>query len=181
MVVVAAAAAAGAAEEVTKMYMLSPKEISFVRNSAGMLDITMPDRTVEGVHCMQLFPLSDPEKYISVVRPAKPDNEEIGIIERLADLAPEQQTLVVNDIKFRYFVPEVEEITSVEESAGLYEIDMKTERGPRRVFVMNPRESISSTDDGILLITDVEKCRYKITRFSALSTRSKVQFDKIIF
>jgi hypothetical protein len=179
--VAAEAEAAEAAEEVTKMYKLNPKEISFTKNSAGMLDITTSDRTVENVHCMQLFPLSDPEKYISVVRPAKPENEEIGIIERLADLTPEQQVLVIEDIKFRYFVPEIEDITSVEESAGLYEMDMKTERGPRRIFVMNPRESITSTDSGILLITDVEKCRYKISRFSALSARSKAQFEKVLF
>jgi hypothetical protein len=181
MAVVAVVVVAAAEEEDTNMNMLDAKKITFVKNAAGMLDITTPDRTVENVHCMQLFPLSDPVDYISVVRPAKPDNEEIGIIKHLADLAPEQQRLVVNDIKFRYFVPEIEDITSVEESAGLYEMDLKTERGPRRIFIMNPRESIASTDDGILLITDVEKCRYKITRFSTLSSRSKTEFEKVIF
>ncbi len=181
MAVVAAAAEEAAAVEDTDMNTLSPKEITFTKNAAGMLDIAMPGRTVEGVHCMQLFPLSDPVRYISVVRPVKPDPEEIGIIERLADLPHDQQKLVMDDINFRYFVPEIEDIIDVDESAGLYEMDMATERGPRRIFVMNPRESISTTDNGVMLITDVEKCRYKITRFSKLSARSHAQFEKIVF
>jgi len=164
------------------MNLLDPKKIKFTKNPAGMLDVEVPDKgVVEGVHCMQLFPLSNPERYISVVRPVKPDHEEVGIIERLADLPHDQQKLVVDDIKFRYFVPEIEDIIEVEESAGLYEMDMKTERGPRTIFILNPREAISTTDDGVMLITDVEKCRYKITRFSKLSPRAHAQFEKIVF
>ncbi|HSV27642.1 MAG TPA: DUF1854 domain-containing protein [Sedimentisphaerales bacterium] len=178
---VAAAAAEDPAVEDTDMNLLKPGEITFKKNAAGMLDIIMPERTVEDVHCMQLFPLSDSQRYISVVRPTKPDPEEIGIIESLADLSHEQQKLVVENIKFRYFVPEIEDIVGVDESAGLYEMDMKTERGPRRVFIMNPRENISTTDNGVMLITDVEKCRYKITRFSKLSPRAHAQFEKIVF
>jgi len=170
-----------AADRDIDMNILNPKEITFRRNAAGMLDLIMPDRTVEGVHCVQMFPLSDPQRFISVVRPVKPDPEEIGVIERLADLPHEQQTLVTSDIKFRYFVPEIEDIIDVDESAGLYEMDMKTERGPRRIFIMNPRESISTTDDGVMLITDVEKCRYKITNFRKLSSRAHAQFEKIVF
>jgi hypothetical protein len=178
---VEAVAAAEAVEEDISMNRLDTKKISFRKNYSGMLDIVMPDRTVEGVHCIQMFPLSDPGRYISVVRPAKPDNEEIGIIASLSELSHDQQKLVSDDIRFRYFVPEIEDITDVDESAGLYEVDMITERGPRRIFVLNPRESISSTDDGVLLITDVEKCRYKITSFARLPARAKTEFEKILF
>jgi hypothetical protein len=163
------------------MNKLDPKHITLKKSHSGMLDIVMPDRTVEGVHCIQMFPLSDPDRFISIVRPAKPDPEEVGVIEQLKDLSPEQQALVINDIRFRYFVPEIEEIIDVEESAGLYEMDLATERGPRRIFIMNPRESISTTDDGVMLLTDVEKCRYKVTNFSKLSPRSHAQFEKIVF
>jgi hypothetical protein len=178
---VAGVVAAEAEDEDTDMNKLDPQKITFIKSHSGMLDIVMPDRTVEGVHCVQMFPLSDPERFISVVRPVKPDPDEVGVIERLKDLPADQQKLVIEDIKFRYFVPEIEDILDVEDSAGLYEMDLVTERGPRTIFILNPRESISTTDDGIMLLTDVEKCRYKITNFSRLSSRAHVQFEKIIF
>jgi hypothetical protein len=178
---VAAVAVAEAVAEDTKMHKLDPHKITFTKSHSGMLDIAMSDRTVEGVHCVQMFPFSDPERYISVIRPVKPDPEEVGVIERLSDLPADQRKLVVDDIKFRYFVPEIEDIIDVEDSAGLYEMDLATERGPRRIFILNPRESISTTDDGVMLLTDVEKCRYKITNFSRLSSRAHAQFEKIIF
>jgi hypothetical protein len=175
------AAVAEAEDQDIDMNRLDPQTVKFTKSHSGMLDIAMPDRTVEGVHCVQMFPFSDPERYISIVRPVKPDPEEVGVIANLRDLPLDQQKLVIEDIKFRYFVPEIEEIIDVEESAGLYEMDLATERGPRRIFILNPRESISTTDDGVMLLTDVEKCRYKISSFSKLSPRSHTQFEKIIF
>jgi hypothetical protein len=159
---------------------LDPRQIEFAQHPGGLLDVTLEGEVIEGVHCVALFPLSDPRRFISIVKPNPPNPEEIGIIVELAELADEQRRLVEAHIAFRYFVPEIEEIVSIQQLAGLYELRVVTERGPRTLFILNPRESVSVTDPGVVVITDVEQCRYKITHLDALSPKSRGELERVL-
>ncbi len=159
---------------------LDPKEVVFRERVGGLLDVTVGGTTVEGVHCVPLFPLSDPGRFVSVVKPSRTNPDEIGILRELAELGDEQRRVVAAHIAFRYFVPEIQQIVSLDQTAGLYELDVVTERGPRTIFLLNPRESVSVTDGGIVVITDVEKCRYKITDLDRLGPSSRAELERLL-
>jgi Domain of unknown function (DUF1854) len=163
------------------MNILDPEKIAFARNSNGMLDITLDDKTiVENIHCVRLFPLTDPKSYISIVK--KEDNEisEIGIIKNLKQLSVHNRDLVKEDINFRYFVPEIKDVAHVTHLHGMYELDVVTERGNRQFYVRNARENVHSTENGPIIITDVENCRYKITDLANLGLKARAELDKLI-
>jgi hypothetical protein len=159
---------------------LGPAQVEFAQHPGGLLDMTLEGQVIEGVQCVPLFPLSDPHRFISIVKPSSPNPEEIGILEELSELRDDQRRLVEAHIAFRYFVPEIEEIQSIEQVAGLYELRVVTERGPRTLFILNPRESVSITEPGVVVITDVERCRYKITHLDALSPKSHRELERVL-
>jgi len=163
------------------MNILETDKISFTRNPGGTLDITLDQgRVVDNVYCVRLFPLTDPKNYISVVR--KQDNQasEIGIIKNLKQLSLHDQTLVLEDLSFRYFVPEIRDITRVTHLHGMYEMDVITERGGRQFYVRNARENVHTTENGLIIITDVENCRYKITALAKLPPKAQAELDKLL-
>jgi hypothetical protein len=159
---------------------LDPKALEFTQHPGGQLDVTLDGSTVEGVHCVPLFPLSDPHRFISLVKPSRTNPEEIGLLRELAELDGEQRRVVEAHIAFRYFVPEIQEIVSLDETVGLYELEVVTERGARTIFLLNPRESVSVTEHGVVVITDVEKCRYKITDLDTLDPRSRTELERLL-
>lgn len=163
------------------MNILDPEKISFARNSNGVLDITLDDKTiVENIHCVRLFPLTDPKSYISVVKKEESDIREIGIIKNLKQLSAKNQTLVKEDINFRYFVPEIKDVVHVIHLHGMYELNVVTERGNRQFYVRNARENVHTTESGPIIITDVENCRYKITDLANLTLKARSELDKLI-
>ena len=163
------------------MNILDSGKISFARNSNGMLDITFDDNTiVENIHCVRLFPLTNPKLYISVIKKEDSDITEIGIIKNLKQLSVKNQSLVKEDINFRYFVPEIKDVARVTHLHGMYELDVVTERGNRQFYVRNARENVHSTENGPIIITDVENCRYKISDLANLSLKARTELDKLI-
>jgi hypothetical protein len=159
---------------------LDPGQLEFTQHPGGLLDVTLDGSTVEGVHCVPLFPLSDPHRFISLVKPSRTNPEEIGILRELAELDEDQRRVVDEHIALRYFVPEIQEIVSLDETVGLYELEVVTERGARTIFLLNPRESVSVTDHGVVVITDVEKCRYRITDLHTLAPSSRAELERLL-
>ena len=163
------------------MKLLDAKKLTFRRTDAGTLDLVREDGTlVENVHCIPLFPLSAAGSYISVAFRKGRELEEVGVIRHVRDLPPEQQKLVREDIRFRYFVPEITDVKKVQRSIGSWEFDVMTDRGERTFIVRHRRENIRAKDNGQIMITDVEKCRYRIPDRGKLPSRARVELDKVL-
>lgn len=154
------------------MKILNAGEIEFRKLDSGMLSVTVNGETISPVYCCSLFPLSDPEHYISVCRKEKSDEPEVGVLRDLGELSKEQRELVVENINQRRFLPEIIDVTDIRSSSGMDEWNVVTDRGDKVFFVSNRKDSITVTDDDMLLITDVEKCRYRIPDYTALSARA---------
>ena len=151
------------------------EEIEFSESATGALRLKLADGTVhEPVHCISLFPLSGPDGFVSIHRDGKDDDTELGIVENLRDLPSDQRKLVQRDIRQRYFLPEIEDIRRVVDFHGVEEWDVLTDRGPRTFYVGGGRRrnTIAVDEHGMVLITDVEKCRYRISDPSRLSARA---------
>jgi len=163
------------------MKILDPEKIFFTRDQNTTLDITLEDGSVvENVYCVRLFPLTEPRTYISIVH--RKDNQltEIGIIKHLKQLPSQQQALVIEDIRLRYFVPEIRDIIKIIPRHGLFEWHVVTERGNKPFFLRSSRENIHTTEGGMIIITDVEKCRYIITNLRKLPKKAQIELDKVL-
>jgi len=164
------------------MDYLDPATVRFRRNPAGTLDLLLGDGTViADVSCMPMFPMRSPERLISVVRSAdRQELTEVAVIRELQELPAGQQELVREQIGFRYFVPLIRDIRAITPVADLFELELVTDRGLATILMQNPRESVAVTDDGIMTITDIEKCRYRILRFTDLPLRARLLLEKIL-
>jgi len=164
--------------EVKGIVILDPEKIRFERMDNEVLKMVLEDGTVyPRVYPVSAFPVSDPDRYISI---RSVENNEIGIIENLKSLPPEQQVLIRRELRLRYFVPSIKEIYKIQEEYGIYMWNVKTDRGKKVFYVKGRNENIIFHGRTRLLITDIEECRYEITDYTKLSWRSQRELDKVL-
>lgn len=163
------------------MKTLEPENIEFRQSAGGRLDAILDDGTVvENVQCLSLFPLRDPENSISVAHGRGNERRELGIIKHLTDFPMPQQELVRKDIRFRYFLPEITDIRKIVNSAGIDEWHVVTDRGEKIFYLSGRKENITVSNDGMILITDMDKCRYRISSTHKLSPTARSILERAI-
>ena len=129
---------------------------------------------------VQLFPHSDPKRYISVRQKQGAEYSEIGIIGDLMALPENAQNMVLEDIRLRYFVPGIIEIASITTRRGADAWIVETDRGHASFTVRERSENVTTTDQGIVLVTDTDKCRYKIADIRALPLKSRILLERVL-
>ena len=163
------------------MYILDPKKIKMERNEKRWINLTRQDgKTFKRVSFILLFPFTDLENYISVAVRKGMEYQEIGIIEHLKDLPFKFQHIIKDDLIIRYFVPEIKDIKKITTKNWFHEFDVITDRGHKKFFLRNVRENLRFKADSSIVITDMEKCRYKITQYDLLSPLARKELDKIL-
>ncbi len=163
------------------MNMLDHNKIKFEKSETGALNIVLEDKKViERVHCIPMFPFSDHDNFVSIACKKGSEFEEVGIIKHLKEISSLQQNLIREDMKFRYFIPEIIDIKSIKETKGIWACEVVTDRGEKTFYIRDRRENITIKDDSRIIITDIEKCRYKITCYNKLSTKARMELDRIL-
>ncbi len=168
------------------MNLLLPDKIKFEQTKDGTLNCILKNGEIyKNISCAPLFPLSDPDNFISINaknNAKKKHNmpEEIGIIKHLKDLGSEQQKMLRHDIRIRYFMPEIKDIKKITKKPGIYEWHVITDRGEKNFFHRLSSENMTVTDKKIIIITDIERCRYKITNFLKLPSKARSELDRIL-
>ena len=163
------------------MYTLDPKRINIEKDIKGSLTLTAPDGKIyKRVTFILLFPFTDTENYISAAVRKGSEYEEIGIIEHLKDLPGNLKALVKEDLKFRYFLPEIKDIIGITTQYWYHEFDVMTDRGEKKFYLRNVREGVRFKTDKSIVITDMEKNRYKITDYTRLSAKARAELDRIL-
>ena len=163
------------------MNALDPKQVTFAQSDEGELGLTLADGTRHTpIQCSRLFPLTDPDHYISIQQGDDKHHPEIGILKDLSALPPAQRQLIDEDLNHQHFLPE---IISIEDIRGLHGIDewsVTTDRGPIAFFVSGRKSNIVLTNDNMLLVTDIEKCRYRITDYTTLPPRARQMLERAL-
>lgn len=150
--------------------ILDPKKVTLFRAESGV-----PRMTLEGeLSCLYLrvmcaFPLSKSNKFISLRDGL---NYEIGLIEDLADLDRNSRKIAKEEIKRRYFLPEITAITSLDGHFGTYDWEVETDHGPREFLMRGRSESVIQMNPHRVLITDVLGNRYHVADWTQLDPRS---------
>ena len=98
------------------MYMLDPYKIKIEKNEKNLLTLTTQDGKIYNkINFLLLFPFTDQENYVSAVIRKGSEYTEIGIIKHLKNLPKNMYKYVREDLKLRYFVPEIKDIKSIKE------------------------------------------------------------------
>jgi len=156
--------------EAADLRILEPRRLRFSR-PGGRLCVTLEDDcSYIGVAVLRVFPLSDPQRYVSVRDAA---NKEIGLIADIRELDAEGRRLVAAELERRYLVPVVRRVLAIVERFGTVDWTVETDRGLRSFTTRNMRESVVQPAPNRYLIADVDGNRYDVRDLTALDAASQ--------
>jgi len=156
--------------EASKLVFLNPKKLRFFKHGAALRLTIEDDRSFPKVGILRAFPLSDRTHFLSV---RDSGDNEIGLITTPTDLSAENQNLLEEDLRRRYFIPWVKRIVSAKERFGTVEWTIETDRGLCRFTTQNLRENVQRPAPGRIILNDVDGNRYDIRNLDELSRDSQ--------
>jgi ATP-binding cassette, subfamily B, bacterial len=149
---------------------LDPDDVSFTIGDHSRLDCAVDgEQTYRGVSAVLLFPISQPNRWVSLRYVDNADKErEIGVIEDLADYPLPEQDLVRSSLGRHYHEHRVEEILAVKQVYGQLFFTIRTTRG--RVEFVTPWRQDRAEDWGETgkVILDALNNRYLIPNVNSL-------------
>lgn len=166
-----------------EIVFLDPKKIKIFRGTFETIHVMLEDgRLFRGVFAIAAFPISNPNKYISLFCYDERDREyEIGMIEDLDQLLPEQKELILEALKKQYFYFEILAINSIKFKFGLLFFDVETDKGPRQFSMRwETRYAFDFGPRGKILI-DIFEDRYVIRDISKLPRIEQELFSRFIY
>ncbi|MCD8380361.1 MAG: DUF1854 domain-containing protein [Lachnospiraceae bacterium] len=167
-------------EELLEMRPLTKENAAFSRTEGGFLALKMSDgHKYDRVNVYLTFPLTNPEEFISI-READEKAKEIGIIEQLSLLSKDQQEMIREQVRLRYFMPVITKVLDVKEEYGHAYWSVVTTYGSVRFTTQMSGDAVISLSDSRLLVTDIDGNRYEIPDFYQLSVAERKKLDLFI-
>lgn len=161
--------------EASQLVFLDVKTLRFFKHGVTLRLTVEKDRSYLKVAILRAFPLSDPNRFLSVRDDA---DKEVGLIVDPAELTAENRKLVEEDLQRRYLVPAVTRIVSARERFGTVDWTMETDRGVCRFTTRNLRENVQRPAPGRILLSDVDGNRYDIRNVDELSRESQALLSR---
>jgi hypothetical protein len=154
-----------------------PPEFQLQRNAHGRLVFTGVDGVArDGIIPIRAFPITDPERGISLV---DAEGHELVWVENLADLAEDVRALVQEELASREFMPEIRRIVAVSGYATPSAWDVQTDRGDTS-FMLRGEEDIRRLGNNTLLIADSYGIHYLVRDLRALDKTSRKLLDRFL-
>ena len=148
----------------------SQSTVHLHRDEAGRLVFTDgAGREHVGVEPVRAFPLSDPERFITVV---DSHGRELLTIDNLAEVPAESRQLLAAELADRQFLPKIERVVRVQDAKEPEIWDVVTDRGPVR-FLLGDSEEIRRLGPHRAILLDVHGGRYFIPDSRQLDARSQ--------
>lgn len=179
-------------EELLEMHFLTGENARFRRTEGGFVALTVKEageekhsetkagtREYDRVGVYLTFPLTNPEEFISI-READEKAKEIGIIEKLSQLDKDQQEMLREQIKLRYFRPVITKVLDVKDEYGYAYWNVVTTFGACRFTTQMSGDAVIHLSDSRLLVTDIDGNRYEIPDFYQLGVMERKKLDLFI-
>ena len=166
-------------EELLQMHLLSRENACFSRTEGGFVALKTNDKEYARVGIYLTFPLTNPEEFISI-READEKAKEIGLIEKLSDLDADQQEMIREQIRLRYFMPVITKVLDVKDEYGYAYWNVTTNFGTCRFTTQMSGDAVISLSDSRLLVTDIDGNRYEIPDFYQLTVAERKKLDLFI-
>lgn len=158
------------------MKLLDSQTAHFERTSGGFASLKTADCFYERVTLLRAFPLSDPDRYISV-READEHKKEIGVIENINNLSKEDAEIVREQLNLRYFTPKIKKVLSVKDKHGFSTLEVITDKGKCKFTFKTGSNSVVGLSESRYLFHDIDGSRYEIEDIFALSKREQKKLD----
>ena len=166
-------------EELLEMRFLTKENAVFSRTDGGFVALKFGDKEYSRIGVYLTFPLTEPEEYISI-READEKAKEIGIIEKLSELDKDQQEMIREQIKLRYFMPTIVKVLDIKDEYGYAYWNVTTSFGACRFTTRMSGDAVIFLGESRLMVTDIDGNRYEIPDFYKLSVGERKKLDLFI-
>lgn len=166
-------------EELLEMRFLTKENARFSRTDGGFVALKFGEKEYSRVGVYLTFPLTEPEEYISI-READEKAKEIGIIEKLSQLDKDQQDMIREQIKLRYFMPTITKVLDIKDEYGYAYWNVITSFGACRFTTRMSGDAVILLGESRLMVTDIDGNRYDIPDFYQLSVIERKKLDLFI-
>ena len=166
-------------EELLEMRFLTKENARFSRTDGGFVALKFGEKEYSRVGVYLTFPLTEPEEYISI-READEKAKEIGIIEKLSQLDKDQQDMIREQIKLRYFMPTITKVLDIKDEYGYAYWNVITSFGACRFTTRMSGDAVILLGESRLMVTDIDGNRYDIPDFYQLSVMERKKLDLFI-
>jgi hypothetical protein len=123
----------------------------------------------------RLFPLSEPEAWLSVVNK---ENKEVGIIRNLHHCPHDALALIRQELSRRYLVPHILRIISCRDQFDITFFEVETDRGRITFQLRRQQENVQRPLPHRLTLIDIEGNRYDISDINNLDAESRRFLDE---
>ena len=166
-------------EEVLEMRFLNSGNAVFARTKGGFLSLKTGEKQYERVGVYLTFPLTNPEEFISI-READEKAKEIGLIQNLKDLKKEEQEMIREQIRLRYFLPVIRKVLDVKDEYGYAYWHVQTDFGVCRFTTHMGGDAVINLGEARYQITDIDGNRYELPDLYALTVMERKKLDLFI-
>ena len=166
-------------EELLEMRFLTKENAKFARTEGGFVSLKFGEKEYSRVGVYLTFPLTEPEEYISIREPDE-KAKEIGIIEKLSQLDKDQQEMIREQIKLRYFMPTITKVLDIKDEYGYAYWNVVTSFGACRFTTRMSGDAVVNLGESRMLATDIDGNRYEIPDFYQLSVAERKKLDLFI-
>ena len=163
--------------EVSELRYLTPSTLRFFKHGSTLRLTIVQEQSCLHVTVVRLFPLSGPNRYLSI---RHSDNTEIGVLSAPEELDTDSRRLVDEELERRYLIPVVQRILGVKERFGTVDWQVETDRGSCTYTMRNIRENVNQLSPVRYLFTDIEGNRYDIRDIRALDAASRAYLFRYI-
>ena len=163
-------------EELMQMRFLTADNAAFSRTEGGFLSLKTEEKEYARVGVYLTFPLTMPEEFISI-READEKAKEIGLIEKLSVLQKDQQEMIREQIRLRYFMPVITKVLDVKDEYGFAYWHVMTNFGVCRFTTHMSGDAVITLGESRLLVTDIDGNRYDIPDFYQLGVMERKKLD----
>jgi len=165
--------------DLLELRYLTKENARFERTPGGFVKLTYKDETYDRISVYRTFPVTMPEEFISI-REANEKAREIGVIEKLSALDPEQAKMLKEQLDLRYFTPEITKIFDIKTEYGYGYFHVMTTYGECRFTIHNGGSSVTSLTDTRVVINDLDGNRFEVPDIMKLTVAERKKLDLFI-
>ncbi len=156
---------------------LDPDNCSFSKNG-DFLSVKLTNIANAGecpkVSLHRLFPYDKHEEYISVLNE---DNVELGIITDLSVFPESTRELLRAELHRKYYICRLKSVTSVRDRFGFSYWKAVSSDGEITFTVRDAHNSIRTSSDGKITISDIDNNRYELEPLESLDKRTRRRIE----
>lgn len=159
---------------------LTSSDIKFYETKGGLLGAVLDGEDVGRCDVLRLFPLHQPENYLSVRRQAQSHRDrstELGIVETLDSFSMEEKALIRHELEKRYFLPEITKVKNAKEEFGHTYWEVETNAGERSFTTFDMSSSLIRVSSNSVILIDVDGSRYLIPDLSKADDKAMKILD----